>query len=215
VHWLRDPAREGLISPACRVRVRPKAPGKSSFSAVYARPQTHPDQFWGDLAYPKLADNKHCYYVCRMAEPDNLGTMVADVSHLMRRAFDERARGIGLSRPQWRVLTMLRRNEGINQGGLAELVEVEPITLCRMVDRLQEADLVERRADPADRRAWRLHLTEKARAILEEMRPMAFSLFDEAMTGLDAAERSELFRMLERIRTNLSRRTPQELISNG
>lgn len=150
-----------------------------------------------------------------MAEPDNLGTMVADVSHLMRRAFDERARGIGLSRPQWRVLTMLRRNEGINQGGLAELVEVEPITLCRMVDRLQEADLVERRADPADRRAWRLHLTEKARAILEEMRPMAFSLFDEAMTGLDATERSDLFRMLERIRTNLSRRTPQELISNG
>ncbi len=150
-----------------------------------------------------------------MAEPDNLGTMVADVSHLMRRAFDERARSSGLSRPQWRVLTMLRRHEGINQGGLADLVEVEPITLCRMVDRLQEAGLVERRADPADRRAWRLHLTDKARALLEEMRPMAFSLFDDAMTGLDPAERSDLFRMLERIRTNLSRRAPQELISNG
>jgi DNA-binding MarR family transcriptional regulator len=150
-----------------------------------------------------------------MAEPDNLGTMVADVSHLMRRAFDERARSSGLSRPQWRVLTMLRRHEGINQGGLAELVEVEPITLCRMVDRLQEAELVERRADPADRRAWRLHLTDKARALLEEMRPMAFSLFDDAMAGLDPKERSDLFRMLERIRTNLSRRAPQELISNG
>ena len=150
-----------------------------------------------------------------MAEPDNLGTMVADVSHLMRRAFDERARSSGLSRPQWRVLTMLRRHEGINQGGLAELVEVEPITLCRMVDRLQEAGLVERRADPADRRAWRLHLTDKASALLEEMRPMAFSLFDDAMAGLDPAERSDLFRMLERIRTNLSRRAPQELISNG
>lgn len=143
-----------------------------------------------------------------MAEPDNLGTMVADVSHLMRRAFDERARSSGLSRPQWRVLTMLRRHEGINQGGLADLVEVEPITLCRMVDRLQEAELVERRADPFDRRAWRLHLTDKARALLEEMRPMAFSLFDDAMTGLDPAERSDLFRMLERIRTNLSRRAP-------
>jgi len=150
-----------------------------------------------------------------MAEPDNLGTMVADVSHLMRRAFDERARSSGLSRPQWRVLTMLRRHEGINQGGLAELVEVEPITLCRMVDRLQEAGLVERRANPADRRAWLLHLTDKARALLEEMRPMAFSLFDDAMAGLDSAERSDLFRMLERIRTNLSRRAPQELISNG
>jgi DNA-binding MarR family transcriptional regulator len=110
---------------------------------------------------------------------------------------------------------MLRRHEGINQGGLADLVEVEPITLCRMVDRLQEAELVERRADPADRRAWRLHLTDKARALLEEMRPMAFSLFDDAMTGLDPAERSDLFRMLERIRANLSRRAPQELISNG
>lgn len=141
--------------------------------------------------------------------------MVADVSHLMRRAFDERARSSGLSRPQWRVLTMLRRHEGINQGGLAELVEVEPITLCRMVDRLQEAELVERRADPSDRRAWRLHLTDKARALLEEMRPMAFSLFDDAMTGLDPSERSDLFRMLERIRANLSRRAPQELISNG
>jgi len=150
-----------------------------------------------------------------MAEPDNLGTMVADVSHLMRRAFDERARSSGLSRPQWRVLTMLRRHEGINQGGLAELVEVEPITLCRMVDRLQEAGLVERRANPADRRAWLLHLTDKARALLEEMRPMAFSLFDDAMAGLDPAERSDLFRMLERIRTNLSRRAPQELIANG
>lgn len=150
-----------------------------------------------------------------MAEPDNLGTMVADVSHLMRRAFDERARSSGLSRPQWRVLTMLRRHEGINQGGLAELVEVEPITLCRMVDRLQEAELVERRADPSDRRAWRLHLTDKARALLEEIRPMAFSLFDDAMTGLDPSERSDLFRMLERIRANLSRRAPQELISNG
>ncbi|MFM5915491.1 MAG: MarR family winged helix-turn-helix transcriptional regulator [Chakrabartia godavariana] len=150
-----------------------------------------------------------------MAEPDNLGTMIADVSHLMRRAFDERARGIGLSRPQWRVLTMLRRHEGINQGGLAELVEVEPITLCRMVDRLQEANLVERRADPADRRAWRLHLTDKARAILEEMRPMAFGLFEDAMSGLESAERADLFRMLERMRNNLSRRTPQELISNG
>ena len=150
-----------------------------------------------------------------MAESDNLGTMVADVSHLMRRAFDERARSSGLSRPQWRVLTMLRRHEGINQGGLAELVEVEPITLCRMVDRLQEAELVERRANPADRRAWLLHLTDKARALLEEMRPMAFSLFDDAMAGLDLTERSDLFRMLERIRTNLSRRAPQELISNG
>ena len=60
------------------------------------------------------------------------------------------------------MLSVLRRHEGINQGGLAEILEVEPITVCRMVDRLQEAGLVERRPDPADRRSWRLHLTAKA-----------------------------------------------------
>jgi DNA-binding MarR family transcriptional regulator len=150
-----------------------------------------------------------------MNDGDNLGSLIADVSHLMRRAFDERARGIGVSRPQWRVLTMLRRHEGINQGGLADLIEVEPITLCRMVDRLQEADLVERRADPADRRAWRLYLTDKARALLEDMRPLALGLFDDAMAGLELEEREALFQMLARLRVNLSRRGPQEMVSNG
>lgn len=150
-----------------------------------------------------------------MNDGDNLGSLIADVSHLMRRAFDERARGIGVSRPQWRVLTMLRRHEGINQGGLADLIEVEPITLCRMVDRLQEADLVERRADPADRRAWRLYLTDKARALLEDMRPLALGLFDDAMAGLELEEREALFQMLARLRVNLSRRGPKEMVSNG
>ena len=150
-----------------------------------------------------------------MTEPDNLGALIADVSHLLRRAFDERARDIGVSRPQWRVLTMLRRHEGINQGGLAELIEVEPITLCRMVDRLQEADLVERRADPADRRAWRLFLTARASALLDEMRPLALGLFDKAMMGLSADERDGLIHALARVRTNLSRRTPQEIMAHG
>ena len=84
-----------------------------------------------------------------------------------------------------------------------------------MVDRLQEADLVERRADPSDRRAWRLYLTEKARALLEDMRPLALGLFDEAMVGLSVAEQEELFQMLARIRTNLSRRAAQEMIAHG
>ncbi|MFM7027770.1 MAG: MarR family winged helix-turn-helix transcriptional regulator [Chakrabartia sp.] len=150
-----------------------------------------------------------------MNEGDNLGALIADVSHLLRRSFDERARGIGISRPQWRVLTKLNRHEGIHQGGLAELIEVEPITLCRMVDRLQEADLVERRADPADRRAWRLYLTDKARALLEDMRPLALGLFDEALTGIAPKEQEALLLALARIRANLSRRAPQEILSHG
>ena len=146
---------------------------------------------------------------------DNLGQIISDVSRLMRRAFDERARGIGVTRPQWQVLTMLARNEGINQGGLAELLDVEPITLCRMVDRLQEAGMVERRADPSDRRAWRLFLTERANGLLSELRPLALNLFDEAMTGLSVPERDALLEVLERIRINLSRRPTTELAANG
>ena len=146
---------------------------------------------------------------------DNLGQIMSDISRLMRRAFDERARGIGVTRPQWQVLTMLARHEGINQGGLAELLDVEPITLCRMVDRLQEAGMVERRADPADRRAWRLFLTERANGLLSELRPLALNLFDEAMTGLSVLEREALHEMLERVRVNLARRPTTELAANG
>ena len=92
---------------------------------------------------------------------ENIGTLLAQVSRLLRRNFDERARGIGVTRPQWQVLGLLKMHAGSNQGTLAELLEVEPITLGRMIDRLQEAGLVERRADPADRRAWRIFLTDK------------------------------------------------------
>ena len=102
-----------------------------------------------------------------------LGSVISDVSRLLRRSFDARARKIGVTRPQWQVLTTLARNEGVNQGRLAELLDVEPITVCRMVDRLQDSDLVERRADPADRRSWRLFLTEQARGLLSELRPLA------------------------------------------
>jgi DNA-binding MarR family transcriptional regulator len=146
---------------------------------------------------------------------DNLGSLLADVSRLMRRSFDERARDIGVTRPQWQVLIMLRRNEGINQGGLAELLDVEPITLCRMVDRLQEADLVERRPDPGDRRAWRLYLTGKAHGLVERLVPIGVALFDSAFEGVSDGERTQLLTTLDRIRTNLSRRSVEASVVNG
>lgn len=137
---------------------------------------------------------------------DNLGFLIADVSRLLRRSFDERARSIGVTRPQWRVLTALKRMEGSNQGALAEFLDVEPITLCRMVDRLEDAGLVERRANPADRRAWRLFLTGKGHELSAELRPLALALFDDAMAGLDEAEQAALEAALETVRANLSRR---------
>ncbi len=144
---------------------------------------------------------------------DSLGFLLADVSRLMRRTFDERARTIGVTRPQWRVLTMLIRHEGTNQGNLADLLEVEPITLCRMVDRLAEAGLVERRADPSDRRAWRLFLTDKAQPLLADLRALAEAMFEGALNGLSDIQQNELTAMLETIRSNLSRRQPE--VVNG
>ena len=144
-----------------------------------------------------------------------LGSVISDVSRLLRRSFDARARNIGVTRPQWQVLTTLARNEGVNQGRLAELLDVEPITVCRMVDRLQDSDLVERRADPADRRSWRLFLTEKARGLLSELRPLAEEMLDDALEGLTEEERVILRAMLERMRANLSGRPAEALVSHG
>ncbi|MDE2301867.1 MAG: MarR family transcriptional regulator [Sphingomonadales bacterium] len=137
---------------------------------------------------------------------ENFGTLLAQVARLMRRSFDERARGIGVTRPQWQVLSLLTRHEGINQGGLADILEVEPITLGRMIDRLQEADLVERRPDPADRRAWRLFITDRGNALFDQLRPCAEETIEIAIDGLDAGQRAALTAMLMRIRANLTRR---------
>ncbi len=136
---------------------------------------------------------------------DSIGTILADVSRLMRRSFDEKARGIGVTRSQWQVLSVLRRHEGSNQGSLAERLDVEPITLCRMVDRLQEAGLVERRRDPADRRAWQLYLTDKAREMQAELLPLGDEVMDVALEGVSERQRKSLRSTLERIRQNLAR----------
>jgi DNA-binding MarR family transcriptional regulator len=141
---------------------------------------------------------------------DSLGFLISDVSRLMRRRFDERARLIGVTRAQWRTLTTLSRHEGINQGAIADLLEVEPITLCRMIDRLEEAGLVERRRDPGDRRAWLIFLTDKAKPIIAELHTLANDLFVFALDGVDDAARSATIATLNAIRANLSTHEPNE-----
>lgn len=141
--------------------------------------------------------------------------MIADAARLIRRDFDGRARDVGVTRPQWRVLSMVRRHEGINQGGLAELLEVEPISVCRMIDRLQEAGLLERRADPADRRSWRLHLTDRAEALIDQLKPLGDEMIETALDGVSPADRETLRQVLDRIRLNLSRRPLEPVAANG
>ena len=138
------------------------------------------------------------------AVSDTLGFLISDVSRLMRRRCDERARLIGVTRTQWRTLTTMARHEGINQGRLAELLAVAPITLSRMIDRHAEAGLVERRRDPAARRAWLIYLTAKAGPIITQLRALADTMIEHALDGLDDGEREKMFAALRRIRTNLN-----------
>ena len=137
---------------------------------------------------------------------ESIGFLLNDSARLYRRAFNARVKDSGITALQWRLITYLKRHQGIRQGPLAELIEVEPITLSRMVDRLVEAGLVERRADPDDRRAWQLHLTARAAELLGGIRPEVEALNDEALEGLSAAERDQLVDLVERVRANLSRR---------
>ena len=98
-----------------------------------------------------------------------------------RRRFEQNARGSGLTRSQWQVLAYLANNEGINQSGLADLLEIEPITLCRIVDKLQTRGLIERHPDPSDRRVWLLHLTPAARPKLSQLRRLGEVTRGEAL----------------------------------
>ena len=143
----------------------------------------------------------------RWNRPDPVfGFPVHDISRMLRKRFDRRARDIGLTKSQWIVLAHLARHEGINQGGLAEILELEPATLGRHLDRLEDTGWIERRPDPSDRRAWRLHLTGKAAPVLDRMGGLVEIVTREALAGLSAGGRERLQAHLLTIRANLTDR---------
>jgi len=133
----------------------------------------------------------------------SLGFLLADVSRLIRRRFDSRARDLCLTRAQWRVLAQLRRREGVNQASLAEILEIEPITLGRHIDRLVDKGFVERRADPADRRAWRLYLRAEVQPILNQLRAMSQLTRDEALRGIPEEDADRIIELLLKIKENM------------
>lgn len=136
----------------------------------------------------------------------SFGFLLAEISRLLRRRFDRRARTLGLTRAQWRVLAYLNRNEGINQSALAELLEIEPITLVRQLDRLEAGGLIERRLDAADRRVRLLHLTRKARPILERMQELSAEVRAEALEDFAPAAQEALIETLVGIKAKLNAR---------
>lgn len=132
-----------------------------------------------------------------------VGSLIHEIDRLVKKRFDRFAETTGMSRAQWQVLARVAKQEGVNQATLADLVSVEPITICRMVDRLEALGLVERRPDPNDRRARLIHMTEAARPGLERMKAVAQALFAEVLEGITPEEEAILFRLLSRIHTNL------------
>ena len=135
---------------------------------------------------------------------EDLPFEIAETAHAMRRAFDRRATSLGVTRAQWKVLFRLTRFPGLRQVELAEMLDIEPITLSRIVDRLEEAGLVRREADPTDRRAWRLELTDKAQPLISKLRKLADGLIEEAFDGLDDGELALMRAKLTKIRENLA-----------
>lgn len=134
----------------------------------------------------------------------SIGFLLSDVSRLLRRDFDRRVRGLELTQAQWRAIAHLAREEGIKQTVLAERLEVKPITLGRLVDRMAAAGWLERRPDPVDRRATLLYLTAKAQPILADMRKHAADAHRELMAGLSDAARTQLIDALLHMKNNLS-----------
>lgn len=129
--------------------------------------------------------------------------LVADVSRLTTAAFTARVRDLGLSRAQWVLMAALYRSDDVNQGQLAELLGVAPISVGRMVDRMERDGWVRRAAVPGDRRAYRVELTTKARRLRPRLRRLADETEREALDGLGVAERRLLLAALVKVRASL------------
>jgi MarR family transcriptional regulator for hemolysin len=129
--------------------------------------------------------------------------LLHDVARLMRTRADQRARRHGMTRAQWVILSWLERQSGLSQSDLAGIVEVEPITVCRLVDRLEARGLVERRNDPKDRRVRRLHLTVQAKPILDEIHAYREEMREQLTAGIsDAALKAQVDTLL-RMKSNI------------
>jgi len=138
-------------------------------------------------------------------DPDtSLGFLVSDIARMLRERFNETTQSVGLTQAQARTLMQLGRNEGISQVALAQLLEIQPITLLRNVDRLEQAGLLERRQNPTDRRARQLYLTPAAQPLLDEITALGRSLTEAALSGIAAGDRATLISTLQQIKGNLA-----------
>jgi MarR family transcriptional regulator, transcriptional regulator for hemolysin len=128
-----------------------------------------------------------------------------DVARLLRTYADHRAAQFGITRAQWVVLVRVQRSEGLNQSELAEILDLQPITLTRLLDKLCDSGLIERRPDPADRRAKRLFLTAAARPLLERLAILGEETMANTLAGVEPEGVEQMVSKLAVVKDNLRR----------
>ena len=141
----------------------------------------------------------------------SLGFLVHDVARLMRRAFDRRVKHLGLTRSQWFVLVHLYRTDGQTQRHLAQELDMERAPLSKLLDRLESGSWIERRADPDDRRANRVYITNKIDPIMNEIISVGETLTDDIFSGIDKSAREEFLSVLVKAKSNLIAKEQQEV----
>lgn len=139
----------------------------------------------------------------------NIGFLVTDIARLMTTYYNRIMKPTGLTRPQWRVIIQLHRHDGMTQSELAHLLAMGKVSVGGLIDRLEESQWVERRADPKDRRIKRIYLTEKAHQIDEEMTGTGFELVGQTFKGLGLDERETLVNLLIAVKRNLQDKPPK------
>jgi MarR family transcriptional regulator, transcriptional regulator for hemolysin len=139
-----------------------------------------------------------------MSNPPTLGFVLHEVARLLKRRFEQKAKGLGLTRSQWQTLAYLNIHEGIHQAKLADILEIESITLVRILDKLEARELIERRQHPSDRRIWQLYLRDAARPLIKEMQKIGDATRAEALAGVSDQDRAVLFQILKTMKGNLA-----------
>jgi MarR family transcriptional regulator for hemolysin len=145
----------------------------------------------------------------------NFGFLLKDLSRRYVQRFEQHARDLSLTLPQCKVLCKLEPNEGMSQARLAELAEIEPMTMVRIIDRMEADGLLERRADPADRRARCLYLTKKARPLLDRIWQLSDVTRGEVFTGVSREQRDAFIDLLAKIHGNLCALEGKAIVSEA
>ncbi len=152
-----------------------------------------------------LTFHKQAYYIPAVDKPAyDFLVLLNDLARVIRTEADRRARLHGMTRAQWMILARLNQSPGLSQRELAEYLEVEPITVARLVDRLEAAGQVERRPDPVDRRIWRLHLTDLGRPALDALGVQRDQLLAIVTEGVDARSLAEVSATLAQMKSNMT-----------